>query len=160
MATWLPQFLDNYFGGHDVFLKTTSDPIVHFDTNQLEQILINLVNNGLRYSSRAHPHAYVEIKVYSQQNDAIIDVIDDGDGVSDADLGHLFNPFFTTDKAGTGLGLYLSQAFSEANHARLIYASEHEKTCFRLIVPLPTPPITNQEPIAVELSRKQHADGE
>ena len=47
----------------------------------------------------------------------------------------MFNPFFTTDKAGTGLGLYLSQAFCEANQARLLYIPEHEKTCFRFISP-------------------------
>ena len=56
-------------------------------------------------------------------------------GVNASDLQHLFNPFFTTDKAGTGLGLYLSQAFCEANQARLLYIPELQKTCFRLIAP-------------------------
>ncbi|WP_240366153.1 ATP-binding protein [Psychrobacter sp. KH172YL61] len=58
--------------------------------------------------------------------------MDDGDGIKTEDLKHLFNPFFTTDKAGTGLGLYLSQAFCEANQARLLYIPEHEKRVFVL----------------------------
>lgn len=135
LADWMPEFLANYFQGHDVFLHSHAQPTISFDPHQLEQIFINLINNGLRYSSYAHPHAVVEIEIYCADNDVIIDVLDDGTGVSTADLDHLFNPFFTTDKAGTGLGLYLSQAFCEANHARLLYIPEHKKTCFRLIAP-------------------------
>ena len=135
LADWMPVFLENYFHGHDVFLHIKTQPTISFDTHQLEQILINLINNGLRHSSYAHPHAVVEIEIYCADNDVIIDILDDGTGVNTADLSHLFNPFFTTDKAGTGLGLYLSQAFCEANHARLLYIPEHKKTCFRLIAP-------------------------
>ncbi|MGB6925202.1 MULTISPECIES: sensor histidine kinase [Psychrobacter] len=135
LAEWMPSFLENYFQGHDIFLLIKTKPIISFDTHQLEQILINLINNGLRYSSYAHPHAYVEIDIYCADNDVIIDILDNGNGVSAGNLELLFDPFFTTDKAGTGLGLYLSQAFCEANQARLLYIPEHEKTCFRLIVP-------------------------
>ena len=135
LADWMPTFLENYFQGHDVFLHVKTQPTISFDTHQLEQVLINLINNGLRYSSYAHPHAYVEIEIYCADNDVIIDILDAGHGVSTKDLEHLFNPFFTTDQAGTGLGLYLSQAFCEANQTRLLYIPEHEKTCFRLIAP-------------------------
>ena len=135
IATWVPQFLDNHFRNHDVFLHIHTELIIQFDTHQLEQILINLINNGLRYSSKAHPHACVDVEIYCLQNDVIIDILDGGSGVDSADLEHLFEPFFTTDKTGTGLGLYLSQAFSEANHAQLLYVPEHPKTCFRLVIP-------------------------
>ena len=135
LAEWMPVFLDNYFQGHDIFLHLKTQPTILFDPHQLEQILINLINNGLRYSSYSHPHAYVEIEIYCADSDVIIDILDDGDGIKTEDLKHLFNPFFTTDKAGTGLGLYLSQAFCEANQARLLYIPEHEKTCFRFISP-------------------------
>ena len=133
LADWLPIFLDNYFKGHDVFLHLITQPTISFDVQQLEQILINLINNGLRHSSYDHPHAFVEIEIYCADNDVIIDILDGGSGVNADDLQHLFNPFFTTDKTGTGLGLYLSQAFCEANHARLLYVPDHYKTCFRLI---------------------------
>ncbi|MGO1282296.1 sensor histidine kinase [Psychrobacter sp. AOP7-D1-15] len=135
LAEWMPTFLENYFSKHDVFLRVNAQPTISFDTHQLEQVLINLINNGLRYSSYAHSHAYVEIEIYCADNDVIIDVLDNGDGVSSESLEHLFNPFFTTDQKGTGLGLYLSQAFCEANQTRLLYIPEHKKTCFRLIAP-------------------------
>jgi len=135
LESWMVEFIANHFSGHDVFLSGKVQSLIVFDTHQLEQILINLINNGLRYSSLSHPHAYVEVEIYSRRNDVIIDILDNGKGVKSADIEYLFEPFFTTDKAGTGLGLYLSQAFSEANQARLVYVPEHEKTCFRLIIP-------------------------
>ncbi|WP_333954976.1 sensor histidine kinase [Psychrobacter sp. S4(2024)] len=135
LTDWMPVFLDNYFKGHDVFLHVLTQPTISFDIHQLEQVLINLINNGLRYSSYAHPHAFVEIEIYCADNDVIIDVLDGGTGVNADDLSALFNPFFTTEQSGTGLGLYLSQAFCEANQARLLYVPEHQKTCFRLIFP-------------------------
>lgn len=143
LTEWIPLFLDNHFRDHDIFLRMHAQSIIQFDTHQLEQILINLINNGLRHSSYAHPHAYVEIEIYCAENDVIIDVLDGGTGVSTADLEHLFNPFFTTGKAGTGLGLYLSQAFCEANQARLLYIPEHEKTCFRVIAPAVNTEVAN-----------------
>lgn len=140
LAIWVPLLLENHFRNHDVFLKISKQPVIEFDIHQLEQILINLIGNGLFYSSQSHPHAYVEVEIYHVNDDVIIDVLDDGKGVSADNIEHLFDPFFTTDKNGTGLGLYLSQAFSEANHARLLYVDQHEKTCFRLIVPKDTYP--------------------
>lgn len=89
----MPLFLDNHFQDHDVFLHMRTQPIIQFDTHQLEQILINLIDNGLRHSSYAHPHAYVEIEIYRAENDVIIDVLDGGCGVSSANLNRLFNPF-------------------------------------------------------------------
>ena len=135
LSLWLPEFVKNYFAEQNVTLDCKMSPSVQFDAHQLEQILINLINNGLRYSGYKNHISCVDIALYCQQNDVIIDILDDGAGVSAADIEQLFDPFFTTDKAGTGLGLYLSQAFCEANHARLVYVAEHEKTCFRLIIP-------------------------
>ncbi len=135
IASWMPLFVNNHFYSHDVFLRIHTQLIIQFDTHQLEQVLINLINNGLRYSSYAHSHAYVEVEIYGLQNDVIIDILDAGDGVASENFEHLFEPFFTTDRIGTGLGLYLSQAFSEANHAQLSYVPEHAKTCFRLVIP-------------------------
>ncbi len=132
---WMPEFIANHFSGHDIFLSGEVSAVIHIDTHHLEQILINLINNGLRHSSLSHPHAYVEVEIYERRNDVIIDILDNGAGVKSDDIEHLFEPFFTTDRAGTGLGLYLSQAFSEANQARLVYVAEHRKTCFRLIIP-------------------------
>ncbi|WP_230656681.1 sensor histidine kinase [Psychrobacter sp. I-STPA10] len=132
---WLEKFITDHYQHQQVSLNMNCDTHIYFDPHQLEQVLINLINNGLRFSAKAHGVGTVEVMVYCINNDVIIDILDDGAGVTESQLPNLFHPFFTTDNEGTGLGLYLSQAFTEANHARLIYVPEHDKTCFRIMLP-------------------------
>lgn len=131
-SVWLPEFIKENFADHDVFLHCHTEVGFYFDVFQLEQVLVNLINNGLRFSSKAHPHAYVTLEVYETGQQLHIDVIDEGTGVKPEHQQDLFNPFFTTDREGTGLGLYLSQAFCQANNANLQFIPQHEHTCFRI----------------------------
>jgi len=48
-----------------------------------------------------------------------LDVIDDGPGVPKEAMPHLFEPFFTTEAQGTGLGLYIARELCEGNNARI-----------------------------------------
>ena len=138
--TWLNDFIQENFSGHDIFLHCHTDKGFMFDNHQLAQILVNLINNGLRFSSKTQPHAFVTLDVYEFGKSIHIDVIDTGHGVAKENIQYLFNPFFTTDNQGTGLGLYLSQAFCQANYANLEYVPSEGQTCFRIICQTKTLP--------------------
>ena len=138
--TWLNDFIQENFSGHDIFLHYHTDKGFMFDNHQLAQILVNLINNGLRFSSKTQPHAFVTLQVYKSGKSIHIDVIDTGHGVAKENIQYLFNPFFTTDNQGTGLGLYLSQAFCQANYANLEYVPSERQTCFRIICQTKTLP--------------------
>ena len=138
--TWLNDFIEENFSGHDIFLHCHTDKGFMFDNHQLAQILVNLINNGLRFSSKTEPHAFVTLQVYESGKSIHIDVIDTGHGVAKENIQYLFNPFFTTDNQGTGLGLYLSQAFCQANYANLEYVPGKGQTCFRIICQTKTLP--------------------
>ena len=138
--TWLNDFIQENFSGHDIFLHCHTDKGFMFDNHQLAQILVNLINNGLRFSSKTQPHAFVTLEVYESGKSIHIDVIDTGHGVAKENIEYLFNPFFTTDNQGTGLGLYLSQAFCQANYANLEYVPSERQTCFRIICQTKTLP--------------------
>ena len=138
--TWLNDFIQENFSGHDIFLHCHTDKGFMFDNHQLAQILVNLINNGLRFSSKTQPHAFVTLEVYEFGKSIHIDVIDTGHGVAKENIEYLFNPFFTTDNQGTGLGLYLSQAFCQANYANLEYVRSEGQTCFRMICQTKTLP--------------------
>ena len=138
--TWLNDFIQENFSGHDIFLHCHTDKGFMFDNHQLAQILVNLINNGLRFSSKTQPHAFVTLEVYEFGKSIHIDVIDTGHGVAKENIEYLFNPFFTTDNQGTGLGLYLSQAFCQANYANLEYVPGEGQTCFRIICQTKTLP--------------------
>ena len=106
-----------------------------FDTNQIEQVLVNLLDNGLRHGLQANSDATLILRLDQTENgeQAFIDVINEGDPIPEETRNHLFEPFFTTEQQGTGLGLYLSKEICEANQAQLDYIdSVDEGVCFRI----------------------------
>lgn len=104
---------------------------IRFDEAQLRQILINLVRNAIRHNDPTHP--YIEINVRSELKKVQIDVRDFGQGVATQDQAQLFQPFFSTEITGTGLGLYLAHSFCEANQAQLSYVEQKLGACFRIV---------------------------
>ncbi|OTG67239.1 sensor histidine kinase [Acinetobacter silvestris] len=108
---------------------------IYFDASQLRQVFINLVRNALRHN--AINAAFIQIHIFKTEHNINIDVIDFGNGISKQDLSQLFQPFFSTETSGTGLGLYLSHSICEANQAKLIYVEQKQQgACFRIECPL------------------------
>ncbi|MBK8944666.1 MAG: PAS domain-containing protein [Ignavibacteriae bacterium] len=83
-------------------------PLVWGSANRLEQVVINLINNACQ--SLTNVNQKISIKVYEESNKVIIEVEDEGEGIDEKDLKHIFDPFYTTkrEKGGTGLGLSIS----------------------------------------------------
>jgi len=111
------------------------DTEVRMDKGHLDQVLTNLVGNAVRHS-REHagrPLVHLAGGIDARTERPYLNVIDEGPGVPDDMVDHLFEPFFTTAKSGTGLGLYISRELCEANQARLTY-HRHEGggACFRI----------------------------
>lgn len=119
---------------HHITLQIDLNIIIHFDELHLRQILINLMQNALRHNSKDQPCIKLEASI--KHNSAMIDVLDFGVGISAHHAAHLFDPFFTTESKGTGLGLYLSRSLCEANQATLNYHRHNNITCFRIECPL------------------------
>jgi Signal transduction histidine kinase len=97
--------------------------------------LINLVDNGLRYSEKNTGRRTLTLStgVTEDGQRAYIDVRDQGPGLNDKQRASLFEPFFTTEQQGTGLGLYLARELCEANQARLFLLGSNEQgSCFRI----------------------------
>ncbi|MDQ7050583.1 MAG: HAMP domain-containing sensor histidine kinase [Enterobacterales bacterium] len=109
--------------------------LIQFDVTQLSQILSNLMDNGLRYSELncGSPELTIMVGVEPNNRMPFIDVIDKGEGIPPKQAENIFEPFYTTHNAGTGLGLYISRELCEANRARLDYiALTSGGSCFRI----------------------------
>jgi two-component system sensor histidine kinase HydH len=87
------------------------------DRDKLRSVLVNLVENAAAMSDGS-----VEIRVGRRGRDLAIAVRDHGPGIADADLGHVFEPFFTRRERGTGLGLAVARRLVEL-HGGTITAS-------------------------------------
>ena len=112
-----------------------SDTEIRVDKSQLGQVLTNLVGNGIRYSAEQSDEPFIRLEggVDSRTDRPYLNVVDHGPGVADEQIANLFEPFFTTERAGTGLGLYISRELCEANQAQISYYRHDEGgSCFRI----------------------------
>jgi two-component system sensor histidine kinase PilS (NtrC family) len=103
-----------------------------FDCGHFEQVFWNLCRNALRYSQKQA--GSVRLRAVSEEGRTVIEVSDDGFGVPPDAVQKLFEPFFTTDSGGTGLGLYIARELCEANGASIEYRRAQDGgACFRVI---------------------------
>lgn len=92
---------------------------IRFDRGHLHRVASNLLDNALRYASDAPGAVRFAIDRTQGQARPGLHVIDDGKGIDETERERVFEPFFTTRAAGTGLGLYIARELCEANGARL-----------------------------------------
>jgi signal transduction histidine kinase len=91
------------------------------DRVQLQQVIINLVMNGIEAmkSVTDRPRELVVRSGQDEPGQALISVADCGVGISAEDADRLFNPFFTTKSGGLGMGLSICRSIMEAHDGRL-----------------------------------------
>ncbi|MEP1213608.1 MAG: ATP-binding protein [Marinobacter sp.] len=141
---WLSAFRDDYLqtqdndhqGAADIGLRAEANlPQARFDVSQIEQVMVNLCDNGLRYSEQATGQRRIELYAGATADGerSYVDVRDFGPGIAPEHRVSVFEPFFTTDKSGTGLGLYLARELCEANQAHLSLVDNNQSgCCFRI----------------------------
>jgi two-component system sensor histidine kinase PilS (NtrC family) len=146
LANWLELFLDELHEYKrlepDTIKLQVLSPLatVFIDKEQLHQVVYNLVDNALNYSVADSTQPRVKIRLSTNKNQhVIIDVMDNGPGVSNKALKHLFEPFNSERQGGTGLGLYLARELCQANGAWLNYLYDDEVSCFRITIPIRQP---------------------
>jgi two-component system sensor histidine kinase PilS (NtrC family) len=118
------------------FVVEPPDLRVCFDPSQLHQVVWNLCQNACRHG--VAEDGSVRILVRARRNGSelapvTLDVLDCGRGVSPEQEQQLFEPFFTTNTKGTGLGLYLSKELCQFNRATLTFRPRSAGgSCFRI----------------------------
>ena len=103
-----------------VYIGDPGGSAVRFDPLHLHEVLLNLLNNAVRYASRQP----ASIRIFPARDAAgrrELHVQDDGPGITPEVRDHLFEPFYTTSSKGTGLGLYLARELCLNNDAKLDY---------------------------------------
>ena len=127
LAPFFNAFLPEFVAQSDtswerIALQLNCGEAILFDPNHLRQVLVNLLGNALRYASDT-PGAILLSWDRFGERQAVLRVLDDGPGIGPAERHHLFEPFFTTEARGTGLGLHMAQELCAANGADLRYES-------------------------------------
>jgi two-component system NtrC family sensor kinase len=112
-------------------------PEIETDRGKLQQIMINLVNNAFQAMDNG---CCLDILASCDVPDKVkISISDNGCGISEENLGKVFQPFFTTKKGGkgTGLGLTITYGLVKKLHGDIaVKSKEHEGTTFILCLPV------------------------
>lgn len=124
------------------------DAAVRFDPLHLREVLLNLLNNAIRYAS-GKPASIRLFTVLDAVGRRELHVQDDGPGITPEVRAHLFEPFYTTSSKGTGLGLYLARELCLNNEAMLDYEYRFENTVLGPRRPTGRFVITFAQPAAV-----------
>jgi len=94
-------------------------PVVRVDGAQIQRVLVNLLENALKFSSPAEP---VQLRANPARDEVVIRVTNHGRGIPQADLARIFEPFQRVETGrtgGAGLGLAIAKGFTEANGGRI-----------------------------------------
>ncbi|PAU89714.1 PAS domain-containing sensor histidine kinase [Pseudomonas sp. WN033] len=140
LADWVRQCADDFRDAHpgtdQLECQIQKDVIqTRMDPSQLSQVLGNLLDNALRYSGPPGTARTIWLRLYCHPETElpVLEVIDHGPGIAEEHLSHIFEPFYTTERTGTGLGLYISRELCESNQARLEYQRlEPRGSCMRI----------------------------
>jgi signal transduction histidine kinase len=115
-----------------------TDLPVSVDPDEVRRVLINLVDNAVRYGGR---EGTVRVTTRRAERDAIVEVQDSGPGIAEIDLERIFEPFFrlqadASSPPGSGLGLAIARSLAERNGGHLTVTS-HVGTgsTFRMALP-------------------------
>jgi len=127
----------------EVVLGSVMPAVVQGDELRLRELLLNLVENAVKYS---HPGGKVEIALVTDSRQARLSVTDQGIGIAAADQARIFDRFFRTDgarshtKKGTGLGLAICAWIAESHGGRIEVRSEvGQGSTFTFVLPLAHP---------------------
>jgi len=131
--------LEQKLGARDISVRMAEDmPLVNMDMVLMNQVLINLLDNGLKYSPSGSP---LEIRAKIHGRKLLIEVLDRGPGIPKHDLKRVFDKFYRLPVpegvGGTGLGLSICKGIVEA-HGGAIRAENRSGggLCITILLPL------------------------
>ena len=121
--------------------------IVQGDRARLKQVAVNLLDNAIKYTPEG---GAIHVRTSAQQNRAVLEVADNGIGIPDEALSHVFERFYRVDKArsrqlgGAGLGLSIVKSICAAHSGRVdVESKEGQGSRFTVELPLGKPATVN-----------------
>jgi len=129
LAPWLAGFRDEFCATMQIdqarlaISSLLGDVEVQVDPSQLRQIVWNLCENAVKYGAKDPGSDTIELRVGRLASTArpFLEVADRGPGIAVQHRERIFEPFFTGNERGTGLGLFLSRELAQTNGATLLY---------------------------------------
>ncbi|QSE98454.1 PAS domain-containing sensor histidine kinase [Fulvivirga lutea] len=135
--------ISSYFNATDttdlsIVAKVFHDKKLMTDGTRLRIILNNIISNAIKYRSFSKEEPYIKIEAQVNEKEAVITVEDNGEGIEESKLPHIFDMFYraTEKSTGSGLGLYIVKKVADKLGATIeVDSVELEGTTFKIVVP-------------------------
>jgi signal transduction histidine kinase len=93
-------------------------PLIFADQEKLERVFVNLLLNAIRAVASGGT-VTIQTQFLVSEKSLQVEVIDDGPGIPDSERDRVFEPFYSTQKGGVGLGLFLCQSFVQNHNGKI-----------------------------------------
>lgn len=114
----------------NIICETKAKPVISADVKLLDRLLGNLVSNGIRYAK-----SEIKLSCEISDNNVIIKVSDDGNGIAKEDLPHIFERFYKGKGGKFGIGLSMASDIAKLHKGRLEAVSDENGTVFTITLP-------------------------
>ena len=124
------------------YIAPNSDYTVLGDKDKLKQVFINLLSNGIKFTTS---RSIIDIKIFSEEKEIVVEVKDKGIGIAKEDIPFIFERLYRVDKSrqeieGSGIGLSIVKSILELHFSRIEVNSEMDKgTTFTIHIPRISP---------------------
>ena len=117
-------------------VQLNSDALISCDEIEIEQVLVNLINNGIDAVKNLNER-WIKLELSDSSDEVILRITDSGFGIPLDVQAKLFQPFFTTKAVGegTGLGLSIVKGILEDHKATIEVLNDQPRTCFEIKFP-------------------------
>ena len=129
--------LNPLYQTNNAYLKLPKEREIYIeaDYNKLKQVLLNILKNSLE--SKFNDNLYVDIKLRRVKNNIKITIVDNGCGMTEDELKHIEENFYTTKINGTGLGIPYCKEIINYHNGKLSYKSIKNKgTIVSILLPI------------------------
>jgi len=114
-------------------------PSVRVDAAMMTDAFINIIRNALEASNENGKIKVTLRYTYESRQSVAVEIKDNGSGIDESDMPHIFNPFFTRKNYGTGLGLSLVKKIVDIHQGKIdIFSKKNEGTKVLIILPVGT----------------------
>ncbi|WP_425235078.1 ATP-binding protein [Ulvibacterium sp.] len=143
MVSMLTESFDSMAISRKIKLEFSSELkelYVFYDVNKMEQVLINLLSNAMKFTKE---DGKVQVSIKKKENKCLMEVKDSGIGINEEQLPYIFDRFYQADNSesreheGTGIGLSLTKELVEAHGGKIhVESKTGEGTVFQIVLPL------------------------
>lgn len=125
----------------DYYNLTPSDTLIIADPEQLKRVVNNIVNNSVKYMGKDDGTGHIEIRILDENDSVRVEIEDNGQGIDQEDIPHIFDRFYRTDTSrgsrtgGSGIGLSIVKKIVE-DHGGYIWATSTpgRGTCMHFVL--------------------------